>query len=72
MPHWGPVPRRRLVRALRDLGFAGPFAGGRHEFMVRGDVTVAIPNPHRGDVGLGLLTLVLREAGVTRREWESV
>jgi len=40
--------------------------------MIREDITVTIPNPHRGDIGLGLLARVLAEAGVTRREWESV
>ena len=29
MPTWGPISRRRLVKALRDLGFDGPFSGGR-------------------------------------------
>ena len=72
MPPWGPVPRRRLVRGLRDLGFEGPFSGGRHEFMVRGDVVLSVPNPHRGDISLGLLHRILQQAGVSRREWESV
>jgi predicted RNA binding protein YcfA (HicA-like mRNA interferase family) len=55
---------------MKGLGFAGPFSGGRHEFMVRGDVVVAIPNPHRGDIGAGLLAVVLKQAGITRSEWE--
>ena len=38
--------------------------------MTRGEVVVAIRNPHRGDIGVGLLAVILREAGVTRREWE--
>jgi hypothetical protein len=38
--------------------------------MVRGDVVVAIPNPHRKDIGVGLLSRILRQAGVTRSEWE--
>lgn len=29
------------------------------------------PNRQRGDIGLDLLRIILREAGVTRREWES-
>ena len=39
--------------------------------MVRGDIVLTIPNPHRAEIGLDLLRVVLREAGVTRREWES-
>ena len=72
MPPWGPLSRRKLVKALRALGFHGPFSGGRHEFMVRGDVVLAIPNPHRGDIGIGLLARILAQAGVTRKEWEAV
>lgn len=72
MPPFGPVSRRVLVQSLRALGFHGPAPGGRHELMRRGDVSVVIPNPHRGDIGVGLLARVLRQAGVTREEWESV
>lgn len=67
-----PVTRRELVRRLRLLGFEGPFVGGRHEFMLRGTHRLILPNPHRGDIGVDLLVRLLRQAGVTREEWESV
>ena len=70
MPPFGPVRRRDLIRTLRELGFKGPYSGGKHEFMVRGSTVLTIPNPHRGDIGLGLLAIILRQAGVTRQEWE--
>ena len=38
--------------------------------MVRGELVVTIPNPHRGDIGVGLLAVILKQAGVTRPEWE--
>lgn len=71
MPPFGPVRRADLVRALRSLGFAGPFSGGRHEFMVRGDVTLRIPNPHQGDIGKDLLARILRQGRIDRAEWET-
>lgn len=71
MPLFGPIARRELVAALRRLGFDGPYSGGRHQFMVRGDATVVIPNPHQGDIGRGLLARILRQAGVSKEEWES-
>jgi predicted RNA binding protein YcfA (HicA-like mRNA interferase family) len=37
--------------------------------MRRDDVTVIIPNPHEGDITVGLLTRLLRQAGVTREDW---
>lgn len=72
MPPWGPISRTRLIRGLRALGFEGPQAGGRHEFMIREGQRVIIPNPHAGDIGVELLARVLRQAGVSREEWESV
>ena len=70
MPAWRPLKRRELVAAFRRAGFSGPYSGGRHEFMQRRDLVVAIPNPHRGDISIGLLSVILRQAGISRREWE--
>ncbi len=69
MTRLGPVSRGELLRRLRSLGFEGPFVGGRHQFMVRGDLRLIVPNPHRGDVSADLLARILRQAGVTRDEW---
>jgi predicted RNA binding protein YcfA (HicA-like mRNA interferase family) len=70
MPPFGPVRRVELVRALRSLGFDGPFSGGKHQFMARGAVTLRIPNPHQADIGRDLLSRILRQAGVDRDDWE--
>lgn len=40
--------------------------------MRPGNVSVTIPNPHAGDIGVGLLARILRQAGVSRMEWEAV
>ena len=72
MPRWGPISRRKLVRALRGLGFHGPYAGGRHDYMIRDGIALTVPNPHGGDISVPLLARLLAEAGVSRREWESV
>jgi predicted RNA binding protein YcfA (HicA-like mRNA interferase family) len=72
MPTFGPISRRSLIASLRQLGFVGPFSGGRHQFMRRGDVTVWVPNPHQGDIGRNLLSRILRQAGISRDEWEAV
>lgn len=71
MPRLLPVSQKEFVRRLRKLGFEGPFAGGRHPQMKRGDVTVIIPNPHEKDIGIGFLTRLLRQAGISREEWLS-
>jgi len=72
MPRLGPIKRRDLIKYLRELGFDGPYTGSRHQLMVRGEVTVRIPNPHRSDIGKELLIRILRQAGVDRNEWEQL
>lgn len=66
-----PISRRELVQRLRELGFEGPFTGGRHEFMVRGSVRLILPNPHRQEISADLLSRILRQAGIEREEWLS-
>ena len=70
MPPFGPVRRSELVRALRFLGFDGPYSGGKHQFMARGSVTIRIPNPHQAEIGRDLLSRILRQAGIDRESWE--
>jgi len=65
------VSRRDLIQRLRKLRFEGPFAGGRHEFMVRGAIRLILPNPHRQEIGPDLLTRLLRQAGISREDWFS-
>ena len=40
--------------------------------MERKGITVIVPNPHRGDISVGLLNRILKEAGISRTEWESL
>ena len=72
MPAFGPISRRQLIAGLRALGFAGPFAGGNHQYMRRDGRRVPLPNPHQGTIGPGLLARILRQADITRDEWEKV
>ena len=72
MPPFGPIHRRELIRELKKLGFSGPFAGGKHEFMVRetDQLRLFVPNPHKGEISRPLLGEILSEAGISRAEWE--
>jgi predicted RNA binding protein YcfA (HicA-like mRNA interferase family) len=72
MPRIGPISRRELERYLKLLGFEGPYSGGRHQFMTKGEITLRIPNPHEGDIGRDLLIRILRQADVSRSEWEGL
>lgn len=65
-----PVSCRDLIRRLTAFGFIGPRAGSKHEFMQRDKLKVRVPNPHTGDIDPTLLSDILKEAGVSRDEWE--
>lgn len=64
-----PVTRRELIKRLRRLGWEGPFAGGKHEFMVRGAMKLPIPNPHGGELSVGMVSVILKETGISREDW---
>ena len=72
MPPFGPVKRKDLLRYLRQFGFDGPYSGGKHPFMLKGDITIRLPNPHQADIGRELLARLLRQAGISKDDWESL
>jgi predicted RNA binding protein YcfA (HicA-like mRNA interferase family) len=72
MPRFGPIKRRELIGFLGRVGFEGPYSGGHHHFMVKGTLALHIPNPHQGDIGRDLLARILRQAQVSKEEWEQL
>ncbi|MCG6941350.1 MAG: type II toxin-antitoxin system HicA family toxin [Thiohalocapsa sp.] len=65
------LSRRELIRKFRALGWTGPHAGKRHQFMQRGTKKIRIPNPHgSGDIGAGLIAEILRQAGISQQDWD--
>ena len=72
MPPFGPMKRKDLVRCLKQLGFEGPYSGGKHQFMFNGAITIRVPNPHQGDIGKELLVRILRQAGISKEAWEKL
>jgi predicted RNA binding protein YcfA (HicA-like mRNA interferase family) len=66
-----PVSWDELIKRLRALGFDGPYAGGRHPFMIKESIVLTIPNPHRSQIGVDLLVRILKQAEITREEWLS-
>jgi predicted RNA binding protein YcfA (HicA-like mRNA interferase family) len=72
MPRFGPISRRDLIRYLRQLGFTGPYSGGKHQFMLKDNLTLRIPNPHQSNIGRELLARLLRQAGIEKDEWEKL
>jgi predicted RNA binding protein YcfA (HicA-like mRNA interferase family) len=69
MSKLSPVSHEELVKRLRDFKFEGPYSGGKHLFMIMGNVRLTIPNPHRQKISVDLLMRILKQAGITREEW---
>jgi predicted RNA binding protein YcfA (HicA-like mRNA interferase family) len=72
MPPFRPVKRKELIRYLKRLEFEGPYSGGKHQFMIRGEITISIPNPHQTEIGRNYLARILRQAGISKEEWEKL
>ncbi len=72
MPSFGPIKRKHLIRHLKQAGFQGPYAGGNHQFMIKDDITITLPNPHKSDIGRDFLSRILRQAQISRSEWEEL
>lgn len=76
MAAWRPCKRRVFVRRLRRLGFEGPYAGTRHEFLVIGQHRLAIPS--NAEYSLGQLRMLLREVAaltgcsLSADDWEAL
>jgi len=66
------LSRKDLIRKFRELGYSGPFSGGKHQFMIKGSQKIRIPNPHAGDISASLVKEILRQAGISSQEWDNV
>jgi len=64
-----PVSWDILGQRLRNMSFEGPYRGGKHYFMLKGDFRLTVPNPHAQDIGVPLLKEILKRAGISRQEW---
>ena len=66
------LSRKDLIRKFRALGYAGPFSGGKHQFMIKGSQKIRITNPHVGDISASLIKEILRQANISSEEWDNV
>ena len=72
MAKLSPVSWMDLVKRLRMLGFEGPYRGGKHPYMVKRNVVLTIPNPHRKEIGVDLLHRILKQGKITRKKWLNI
>jgi hypothetical protein len=61
---------KKLILRLRVYEFTGPYSGGKHSFMIKGSLKLRMPNPHRSDISSALLAEILRQAGISSKDWD--
>ena len=64
-----PISYKNLVKGLKSFGFNGPYPGGKHQFMIKEDKRLIIPNPHRNEISVDLLIKILKQAEIKREDW---
>lgn len=69
MSRISPMKRKDLIRYLQYLRFEGPYSSGKHQLMLKGNLTLRLPNPRQRDVGKELLARILRHA---RIRWKTL
>jgi len=55
--------------AKRKTFFFGKAFFSKERFMIKEDLVLTIPNPHRKEISVDLLSRILKQAGITREEW---
>lgn len=66
------ISRNDLIKKLKKFGFSGPFAGGRHQFMSKGILKLRIPNPHSKEISISLLSEIIKQAKISKEDWELI
>ena len=72
MPVLRAIKRNELISFLKQLGFDGPYSGGKHQFMIKDKLRLTLPNPHQSDIGINLLSKILNQAGISKQQWEKL
>jgi len=65
-----PISRNDLIKQFRSLDFNGSYSGGKYQFVVKGKLKIRVQNPHKSeDISDSLLHEILRQAGISKNEW---
>jgi hypothetical protein len=62
MSRWSPCKRRDVLKKLKKLGYAGPFPGGDHEYLILGNNRLTLFS--NSEYSVNQVRLLLREATV--------
>ena len=72
MPNISPLPYRDVIKKLRKLGFAfRRSTGGSHEIWWNEKTRKTCVVPHHKEIKVGTLQSILRQAGVSEKDFLS-
>lgn len=54
------------------FGFKGPYSGGKHQFMIKDDITASAYNPYQSGIGREQLSRISKYAHITKDIWENI
>ena len=66
-----PIKQTEFINRLKRFGYNGPYAGGKHLYMIKGKLRLTIPNSHKKEIGIDLLSRILKQAGISKKDWIS-
>ncbi|MBF0100980.1 MAG: type II toxin-antitoxin system HicA family toxin [Desulfobacterales bacterium] len=69
MPKIPACSRKELINKLRNIGFSGPFSGGKHSYMKQNNYKQIIPNPHGQNISSELIKEILKQAKISEHDW---
>ncbi len=65
-----PLPARKVIKALENIGFRQIRQKGSHPFMRHPDVRTTLITIHPGEkIGKGMIRKMINDAELTRDEW---
>lgn len=64
-----PVSLEDFIKRLKKFNFEGPHSGGKHLFMLKDNIRLTLPNPHRKEISIDLLMRLLKQAQISKKEW---
>ena len=65
-----PLPARKVIRALENIGFRQIRQKGSHLFMRHPDGRTTLITIHPGErIGKGMIRKIINDAELTRDEW---
>jgi len=60
---------KELVKKLKKYGFQGPYSVGKHLYMIKENIRLTMPNPHKKDISVDLILKILKHARISKDDW---